>query len=127
MRKKGISLPIEMVIIIAISVIVLLALVAFFVMQMNNQSGRMNNAQAWQDACAIIKQRGGCVGNEIPPGDFESTTIYNWRPYNDEADGTLLDACRIGAGTDNTESCIDACCKENVEKPSRPSGEPEAS
>lgn len=73
----------------------------------------LRNAQAWEYSCAFIKNRGGCDGNEISQADFENAKLSYWRPYGDNEEGTILDACRIRLGNNVTpEQCIQACCQQ---------------
>lgn len=113
MRTKGISLPIEMVIIIAISVIVLLAIVAFFVAGIGKQKVYMDDSTAWQRGCAMIKER-GC--GSISVDDLANMPITAWYPWSSDqtTEGTVADACNVvmGYGADELDKCISSCCYE---------------
>jgi hypothetical protein len=114
MRSKGISLPIEMVIIIAISVIVLLALVAYFVLGIGQQQQYMQDATAWNKGCAMIKAR-GC--SSVSGDDIQTMTITMYKPYqNVDREGTIWDACKLHLGYTDASTdaarCVAACCNE---------------
>lgn len=114
MRKKGISLPIEMVIIIAISVIVLLAIIAYFVSNMGTMNKRLSDTEAWNQACAMIKNR-GCEQAGLTDDDLINMKVSFWYPFDDQPNvqGTVSDACEISAGTRDPAICVSACCRES--------------
>lgn len=114
MRRKGISLPIEMVIIIAISVIVLLAIIAYFVGNIGTMNKRLGDTEAWNQACAMIKNR-GCETAGLTQDDIENMKISFWYPYADEPSymGSVADACQISAGTRDVTVCVTSCCRES--------------
>jgi len=103
---KGISLPINMIVIIAISVIVLLAIAAFFMGGFLRGSVTISDQQALSDGCGIWKNR-GCV-----PDENFNITGYDWNLDNQTDD--LFDACLRILGDGSTaygSKCHDYCCK----------------
>lgn len=103
---KGVSLPIEMIVIVAIAVLVLVVIAAFFV----GGAGRLNtvsDAAAFGDGCQRWKTNGcnGLAGNVFIPG-------YN--PTGDviyEVTGnTLATACtRMGYDADAAITVSSSC------------------
>ncbi len=74
--KKGMELPINTLIIIAIAIIVILAVVVFFMGGFVGASKSIQDRQAFLDSCAFWTQM-GCTGTA--PSDVE-TTFHKWQP-----------------------------------------------
>ena len=125
--RKGISLPINMVVILAIAVLVLVVVAGFFVLQFTGGQIIINDIDAWGQGCATAQSR-GCNS-----ADFESATglkIPRYDPQrNDEKvqgaskclqpgqqdsdfckDNTLYEACRRTQNGANAEECKTKCC-----------------
>lgn len=105
MKTKGISLPIEMVIVISISVIVLLAVIAYFTSSFFRTAATINDEEAWNNGCAIIKAR-GCRLDE----DLGALTISDYDPDGDKADNSVREACWNRLKYTDDRDCIVACC-----------------
>ncbi len=109
---KGISLPIEMIIVISISVIALLTIVFFFSTGFIKGAAGISDTDAWSRACGMIKNR-GCQVDE----DLSSITIPRYMVGQD-VEGTAVDAClnSLGYGRLYREDdrCVRACCGNDV-------------
>ncbi|MFB6076014.1 MAG: hypothetical protein ABEK17_02620 [Candidatus Aenigmatarchaeota archaeon] len=66
MNKKGVSLPVNVLVILAIAVVVLLGIVAFFAGGMDPTKESMNKQSVLDRCCATFAQMGGCTGNIKP-------------------------------------------------------------
>jgi len=103
---KGISLPINMIVIIAISVIVLLAIAAFFMGGFIGGSTTISDQSALSSGCGTWKNR-GCAPNE----NFKIVG-YDWNLDNQT--DYLSDACFRVLGDSSraiNSTCHDYCCK----------------
>ena len=103
---KGISLPIEMIIILSISVIVLLAVAAYFTQGMVIGGESISDAAAWEKGCQIWKQR-GCSN---VAGEMASITISFYDPDKNGVENTLADACRFFLSYTDQNDCWNVCC-----------------
>jgi hypothetical protein len=105
---KGISLPIEMIIVISISVIALLTIVFFFGAGFTKGAASISDTDAWNRACGMIKSR-GCHINE----DLSSITIPRYM-IGENQEGTARDACLNSLGYGRLyledDKCVSACC-----------------
>ena len=105
MKRKGISLPVEMIVIIALAVIVLLAAGAFFAINFIPGQATTEDFSAWERGCSIWKLR-GCSSNINP-----SEIIVTGYDYNkDNKDDSALDACKRALSTSNAQVCFETCC-----------------
>lgn len=85
-RSKGMSLPIEAIVIIAVAVLVLVVLVGFFVGGAGKQIGSISASEALSRGCVDLVIRYGCVLDDSGAGaDLGKIQIQNY--------GTLKDAC----------------------------------
>ena len=110
--SKGVSLPINMIIILAIAVIVLLSVVAFYTGGLTSSTTSISDADAWNRGCGIWKLR-GC--NETD--DFQISG------YDFDGDGTadkLSDACRNYLGYTSMSDCHRVCCETEIPRIPRP-------
>ncbi|MFH0836576.1 MAG: hypothetical protein V1870_00440 [Candidatus Aenigmatarchaeota archaeon] len=103
MKQKGISLPIEMMVIIAIAVLVLVVIGAFFI----GGAGRLStidDLSAFGQGCQQWKAI-GCSGDAGGAG----ITITNYRPTGEATDQSLKLACTRLTKLDISGSCKKAC------------------
>ena len=84
---KGISLPINMVVIIAVAVIVLLSLAAFFMSGFIHPTAKMSDTDAWNTGCGMWRMRGCKLA------DVDDITILGYDPDGDGEDDSLAVAC----------------------------------
>jgi len=84
---RGISLPIQTVVGIAIAVIVLLSVVAFFMRSFVPPTSRMSDTDAWNQGCGTWRMR-GCVLSDV-----DDITIAGYDYDGDGVDDTLAEAC----------------------------------
>ena len=84
---KGISLPINMVVIIAVAVIVLLSLAAFFMSGFVQPTAKMSDTDAWNTGCGMWRMRGCKLA------DVDDITILGYDPNGDGKDDSVAVAC----------------------------------
>ncbi len=92
---KGVSLPVNAIVIITLAIIVLLAVATWFGIQMMRGGSTIECESAWADACPKWKNV-GC--NES----------YLREKVNSDKFPTIRDACLCKYG--NIETCKKACC-----------------
>lgn len=97
--RKGVSLPIEVIVILVIAVIVLVAIVAFFTTSIKKGEASFEDQERWQKACNALKM------NDCDVNAMENIVI----------EGKLMTGtgglCDIIAGAANDISaCCRACC-----------------
>ena len=80
--RKGMELPINTLVVVAIAVIVILAIAAFFMGGFGGSSKDMQNRQAFMNACSAWTQT-GCAGNE--PSDV-AEKFKLWQPNTELSD-----------------------------------------
>lgn len=97
--RKGVSLPIEVIVILVIAVIVLVAIVAFFTTSIKKGEASFEDQQKWQKACNALKMN-DCDVNVMDNIVIENTAMTGSRGL-----------CDIIAGAANDNSaCCRACC-----------------
>lgn len=107
---KGISLPINMIVIIALAVIVLLAVTAAFMGGFGPGTKTISHQQAWYIGCNMAKLR-GCSTELFNTGSGKIITIPNYDPDGDGSDNNILDACSKAIGVNDTDECRQVCCE----------------
>jgi len=85
--KKGISLPIEMIVIIAIAVLVLVVIAAFFVGGFGKLPGGLSDNAAFAAGCNLLRTTHNCAT------DPSQITVPNYKPPGYTTDQTLGMAC----------------------------------
>ncbi|RLJ03791.1 MAG: hypothetical protein DRP08_02995 [Candidatus Aenigmatarchaeota archaeon] len=108
MSKKGISLPINMLVILAVAVIVLLAVVAFFFSNVVKSGESVSLSTAWSNACTRVITTYGCsvdsVNSALDAGTFLVRYGNGTSPFDE--------ICQIKLGTTDIATCISECgCK----------------
>lgn len=96
MPDKGIALPVNSVIIIALAIFVLLMLAAFF----SRSSGELDRTQvnsAFNQGCSLLASAYSCDQDRMP--DIKTSLVLNGQAQN------LLQVCRISFN-DNTKSAL---------------------
>lgn len=114
--KKGISLPVEMIVIIAIAVLVLVVIAAFFAGGFGGGTSTITDQAALAKGCGIWKMR-GCGDGSFP--------IPNYRLAGDTTVRTMSDACsRTGLGSSVTvnSDCWNYCCGTGTVPTRQPTG-----
>lgn len=108
--RKGISLPVEMIVIIALAVIVLLAAGAFFIGGIGPNQGQVTDVTAWQRACGTLKLR-GCSATVF--ADLNTMVVQGYDPDKNGVDNSALDACRRALSQPNAriQDCQQDCCQ----------------
>lgn len=99
--KKGMELPINTLVVVAIAVIVILAIAAFFMGGFGGSSKGIQNMQAFKNSCSGWTQT-GCAGTE--PSDVLST-YQVWQPNVDFSDPTNVG----GTGLSQTDYLKQQC------------------
>ena len=109
---KGISLPVNMVVVIAVAVIVLLSLAAFFMSGFVHPTTKMSDTDAWNTGCGVWRMRGCKIE------DVTKIKIAGYDTNGDGVDDSLAVACQRvfgysqseaeSTGTDNP--CWIKCC-----------------
>ena len=89
MSRKGLSLPIEMIVIVAIAVLVLVVIAAFFIGGMKPLD-QISEQQALQKGCIILKTTENCAGNDAL---LQNIIIPGYRPSGATVDSNLYKAC----------------------------------
>lgn len=93
---KGVSIPINVIIILVIGIIVMLAVVGFFITQFRNTSSGMRTATLFQRACSIW-QLVNCDESEWTKIKVEGKTIKQ--------------ICNLtGFDVSKADPCKKACC-----------------
>ncbi|MFH1421082.1 MAG: hypothetical protein ABIG30_03940 [Candidatus Aenigmatarchaeota archaeon] len=103
---KAISMPVEMIVIIALAVIVLLAAAAFFTTGWLSPAGGIGDRAAWNTMCGQATQRG------CQTLDFNNIKIKldGYDPDgNGQADGIMV-ACEKVFGYITAAECRSVCC-----------------
>lgn len=130
MARKGISLPINMVVILAVAVLVLVVVAAFFVLQTGQSGQTIRDQDAWASGCAnAIAQ--GCPLSAFETGSGKGLYISRYDPNGDDpkagsgasqcnsvnfddlsgcSDDTLRKACERTQGLSDSASCRAKCC-----------------
>ena len=128
--QKGISLPINMVVILAIAVLVLVVVAAFFVLQLGGSQTTINDQTAWSTGCSTAIARGCSVSafQEPPEGGLyiprydpngndpknpttkASTCSDSTLSSEGCGDDTLRTACEKTQGVRGSEACRAKCC-----------------
>ncbi|MEM5813056.1 MAG: hypothetical protein QXU71_01700 [Candidatus Aenigmatarchaeota archaeon] len=101
---KGISLPVNLIVILAVAIIVLLIAVTFLIPFVFGPGIYIRDDEAWRRGCMIWQQRG------CRPEDIENIIIENYNPDGVGGDDNLLVACRRALRYTNAEDCRRACC-----------------
>ena len=107
--RKGISLPINLVVILAIAVLVLVVVAAFFILSTSSGFGSIATEQAYATGCQRLLQAEKCdkAASEVIIDGYNPTND----PANREIGDTLLTACRrkFSDGTFSDGRCKQTC------------------
>ncbi len=108
---KGLSLPINLIVILVIALLVMLAGAAFFAGSFGSGSSAMSDTAALQKGCGMWMAR-GC--KQVPTGfpvsvGVPEISIPGYYPDGQTEDGTLSQACAkvLGPNVD----CWSYCCR----------------
>jgi hypothetical protein len=107
MRLKGISLPVNAVIIIALAVMVLLLVAAFLGGGITN-IGQVNVENAWTKGCDVLKKTYNCRAEDVD--NVVLTTDVNGDGENDN----LLTLCHVKFYNTSLYYCRNVCCNTVV-------------
>ena len=104
MKLKGISLPVNAVIIIALAVMVLLLVAAFF-FGSTKQLGDTSVESAWNQGCNALRNTYHCDASVV--GTIKTADITG-----DGVEDSLLTICRVKYHNDDlsAEWCRNKCC-----------------
>ena len=100
---KGISLPVNTIVIIAIAILVLSVLAAFFTGFISGGIITLSLEQAFTKGCDAFMRGYGCDNTD----DVESVTVPGY-PTKDDLDTTLQDVC-ADKGLLTNDACARAC------------------
>jgi hypothetical protein len=130
---KGIELPINVLIIVAVAIIVLIAVVAMFFPAWRNASGTVTSDVAKSAACQLLIERGCNVETKYITiknfdadkdgtyGTIDATSNWGWNPislcmntlHTGASGDNLASLCAcyysIGSGTDPESVCKELC------------------
>lgn len=108
MRLKGIELPVNSVIIIALAVMVLLMLAVFF-MGGTTSLGSANLGTEWTQSCGILKSTYNCNADSLLSIRTEDVT-------GDGVEDSLLDVCKLYFNKPEATKyfCRNKCCNTQV-------------
>lgn len=103
-KMKGLELPINAIVVIAIAVIVMIAIAGFFVSGFWNGVTSINEAEAFSKGCASLKALYECKASNV-----NNVIISGYNPP-----GTTNAQCRLGylcwrRGASSTGQCIKLC------------------
>lgn len=104
--KKGLSLPIELIIIIIVAIVVMIAIVMFFTLNMKKGGDSMDTQQKWSLACSALKMM-GCHSIDV-----EGITV-GADPESNIAGTPMVDICNNIVGNIDDMNCCRACCGED--------------
>ncbi len=125
--KKGLSLPINLIVILAIAILVMVVVAAFFVMSTGSTFSGISDQQAWNSGCSMAKLR-GCIEsdfgsttplyvdgydpkkNDIKDVNGHSTCSQETISRTDCSDDTLRMACEAVVGSTTPTFCRARCC-----------------
>jgi hypothetical protein len=112
---KGMSLPINLVVIIAIAILVLLALAAFFASGFGGGTASISDAQALNKGCGIWKSR-GCAGADSGGvyTELETITIPGYVDPSSGEQKSLGEACVAVLQDSEGSKCYEYCCTGQV-------------
>jgi len=100
---KGISLPVNFIVILAVAVVVMLIVVILMTGVITPLP--VNDVQAWTIGCERLIQR-GCRADDV-----RNIVITGYDPNGDGQWDNLLTACQRRLGRDyDDQRCRDACC-----------------
>ena len=91
-KKKGVSLPVNVVIIVLIAILVLALVTGFFITTSGESEESIGNADTYSDLCTKFRANGYCGNSNI----------------DDEFEAKFEEACEKFYGTD--ENCKEKCC-----------------
>lgn len=105
MAKKGLELPINMIIVIAIAVLVLVVVIAFFVGQTGSGINTIELEKAFNTGCVTLRTTYGCSNfafnvNYQKPGSTSTTTPFSQ---------VCVDKGYVATTSDAPTSCGRAC------------------
>lgn len=114
-NMKALSMPVEMIVVIALAVIVLLAAAAFFVLGWGPQSGAISDSSAWQKACGQAKQRGCLLADFTATAAGEPIIVPEYDVNKDGTPEGILTACSRNFGYNVnsagfSNNCWARCC-----------------
>ena len=104
---KGISLPIETMVIIAIVILVLVVIVAFFIGGSGQQLNSIGHDAAIGKGCVILGTQNSCKINGDKESSLRSIQIAGYDPDGDGTSNSLFDACN-NKGL-NADTCWKYC------------------
>ena len=103
-RMKGISLPVNLIVILAVGIIVMVIAVFLVAPWALGPGSYVKDTEAWQRGCGIWRQR-GCLENDI-----DNIIIAGYDPDGDGQPNNLMVACQRAVGYTSREDCRRACC-----------------
>lgn len=109
MAPKGISLPINMIVILAVAVLVLVVVAAFFVVQTGGSQQTISDQTAWAGGCSTAISQGCSESAFRSPNDPNGGGLYiaRYDPNGDDPRDSATKASRCSHATLTTEGCDD--------------------
>ena len=106
---KGMSISVNLVIMILIAVLVLAAVLSFFLIANDDNTTIITNSLALERGCGFLRAN-GCV--ETSKNMINSKTIPGFTI--DGKPGKIVDACRnsLGSSSDIVDVCYNFCCSK---------------
>ncbi len=102
--RKGVSLPINMIIIMIIAVLALLVIIAFFMPGWFGQTGSIDVETAFNRGCNTLATLRGCDADAV-----EDIIIPGFDHDRNNEDDSLLEVCQLKAVVSSNEDCAHLC------------------
>ncbi|MBI2971363.1 MAG: hypothetical protein HYY37_03035 [Candidatus Aenigmarchaeota archaeon] len=104
---KGLSLPINLIVILAIAVLILVVVSAWVVGVLTSNQLSLNDNDAWQKGCGIAKAR-GCVTSDFAPASaVAGLYISGYDPLGNDPRDSTTRATTCSQTTITTSGCTD--------------------
>ncbi len=113
---KGISLPVNAVIVIALAVLVLVVISVMFSSSTGTSTRTISHADAWNRGCSDAKVRGCLLTDFGVPEGSAGLPVKSYDPDGDGADDNVFTACQNffadsrTATQDIRKECRNKCC-----------------
>ena len=109
-EHKGVSLPINMIVILSIAVLVLVVVAAYFIGVFSKSGNSIGDQDAWNRGCGRAQAR-GCQTNDFNEAVSGGLTVPGFDPDGTGGDNSLFDACKAVYGNSETSlTCRVKCC-----------------
>ena len=111
---KGIELPVNAIVIVAVAVLVLVVLAAFFSGMFGPNVSKVSAQSAWDTGCTMADRR-GCLQEDFGwdgTGCYPdmALTVAGYDPDGDTLPNSILEACQVVYNTADCQECRNFCC-----------------